>query len=379
MKKNELDYKNLNDVIYLAKNILKIMFICLILAIVAVSLILFKEIKIFAILWTIVKVSAPFFIGLVSAWLLDPLVRFLQEKGVKRPIGAVFVFFVFIIILYLFFRIMIPMLYSQINDFISTIPNLFSSIRTWLNNFFNSFEKMGIDLTAIETNVYKSIEELGTGLTTKVPGTFISFISALVSGIGTFLIGLIAGFYLLIDFDRMRKLVDFIPKRYRIVSLDVLDKLNDTLKNFFQGTFIIMILVSLISFIGYRLVGLPTPLLFGILCGITNVIPYIGPWIGGGICVIVGFTISPTVGILSAIVAFIVQQIDGIFLQPIIMGKTMKLHPVTIMIGLLIFGYFFGILGMIFATPILSCLKIIIKYFTDKYQFFEKLKENADK
>lgn len=379
MKKNELDYKNLNDVIYLAKNILKIMFICLILAIVAVSLILFKEIKIFAILWTIVKVSAPFFIGLVIAWLLDPLVSFLQEKGVKRPIGAVFVFFVFIIILYLFFRIMIPMLYSQINDFISTIPNLFSSIRTWLNNFFNSFEKMGIDLTAIETNVYKSIEELGTGLTTKVPGTFISFISALVSGIGTFLIGLIAGFYLLIDFDRMRKLVDFIPKRYRIVSLDVLDKLNDTLKNFFQGTFIIMILVSLISFIGYRLVGLPTPLLFGILCGITNVIPYIGPWIGGGICVIVGFTISPTVGILSAIVAFIVQQIDGIFLQPIIMGKTMKLHPVTIMIGLLIFGYFFGILGMIFATPILSCLKIIIKYFTDKYQFFEKLKENADK
>lgn len=379
MKKNELDYKNLNDVIYLAKNILKIMFICLILAIVVVSLILLKEIKIFAILWTIVKVSAPFFIGLVIAWLLDPLVSFLQEKGVKRPIGAVFVFFVFIIILYLFFRIMIPMLYSQLNDFISTIPNLFSSIRTWLNNFFNSFEKMGIDLTAIETNVYKSIEDLGTGLTTKVPGTFISFISALVSGIGTFLIGLIAGFYLLIDFDRMRKLVDFIPKRYRIVSLDVLDKLNDTLKNFFQGTFIIMILVSLISFIGYRLVGLPTPLLFGILCGITNVIPYIGPWIGGGICVIVGFTISPTVGILSAIVAFIVQQIDGIFLQPIIMGKTMKLHPVTIMIGLLIFGYFFGILGMIFATPILSCLKIIIKYFTDKYQFFEKLKENADK
>lgn len=379
LKKEEqkLDYNNLNEVISLSNRILKILFICIILGIIFVTIALFKEIKIFSFLWTIVKVSAPFFIGLIIAWLLDPLVTFLQKRKVKRPIGAIFVFFIFIIVLYVFFRIMIPMLYSQLNDFVSTLPSLFSSIGTWISELFNKFEVAGVDLTGIETNVYKSIENLSSSLTTSLPTTAINIISSLVSGIGTFLIGLIVGFYLLIDFDRVRNIFSFIPEKYRINSANMLLKLNSTLKNFFQGTVIIMIIISIISSIGYSIVKLPTPILFGVICAITNVIPYIGPWIGGALCVIVGFTVSPTVGILAALVAFIIQQIDAIFLQPIIMGKTMKLHPVTIMIGLLIFGYFFGILGMILATPVLSCCKIIIKYYLDKYEIIDKMKKNA--
>ena len=106
-------------------------------------------------------------------------------------------------------------------------------------------------------------------------------------------------------------------------------------------------------------------MLFGLICGLTNIIPYVGPWIGGGIAAIVGFTVSPLTGILTIAVAFAAQQIDGIVLQPLIMGKTMKLHPVTIMIGLLIFGYFFGIWGMILATPVIACCKVIILYLND--------------
>ena len=125
----------------------------------------------------------------------------------------------------------------------------------------------------------------------------------------------------------------------------------------------ISLIIMILSSIGYSIVGLSTPLLFGLICGITNIIPYIGPWIGGAICVIVGFTISPTVGILAGVIAFAIQQIDGIILQPLVMGKTMKLHPVTIMIGLLVFGYFFGVLGMILATPVMAGIKIILSYF----------------
>ena len=115
-------------------------------------------------------------------------------------------------------------------------------------------------------------------------------------------------------------------------------------------------------------------MLFGLVCGITNIIPYIGPWLGGGICVIIGFTVSPFVGIITAVICFVVQQLDSIVFQPLIMGKTMKLHPVTIMIGLLVFGYLFGIVGMILATPIISGIKVIINYFDKKYDLIVKLK-----
>ena len=78
-------------------------------------------------------------------------------------------------------------------------------------------------------------------------------------------------------------------------------------------------------------------------------------------------------GILAIVICFVSQQIDGIILQPIIMGKTMKLHPVTIMIGLLVFGYFFGMLGMIIATPCIACMKVIIMYIENKYKIKDRI------
>ena len=116
-------------------------------------------------------------------------------------------------------------------------------------------------------------------------------------------------------------------------------------------------------------------MLFGLICGITNVIPYIGPWIGGAIVTIVALTVSPFVGILAAIIAFIMQQIDSLALQPLIMSKAVKLHPVTIMVGLLIFEYFFGVVGMIIATPVISGAKIILSYFNNKYDLLNKMKD----
>ena len=150
-------------------------------------------------------------------------------------------------------------------------------------------------------------------------------------------------------------------------------ELDDTCKDFVQGTLLISFIVFVITSIFFAIIGLPSPMLFGLICGITNIIPYIGPWVGGAIAAIVGFTVSPLVGILTIVIAFVSQQIDGIILQPLIMGKTMKLHPVTIMIGLLVFGYFFGMLGMIIATPTIACMKIIIMYINDKYKLKDKI------
>ena len=115
-------------------------------------------------------------------------------------------------------------------------------------------------------------------------------------------------------------------------------------------------------------------MLFGVIAGITNIIPYIGPWIGGAIAAIVGFTVSPLVGVLTIVVALLVQQIDNIVLHPVIMSKTVHLHPVTIMITLLIFGYFWGIVGMILSTPIVAGLKIILNAIDERYEILERLR-----
>ena len=148
---------------------------------------------------------------------------------------------------------------------------------------------------------------------------------------------------------------------------NVVDEVNKSLRKFVQGALIDSTLVFIVSTLCFWLVGLKAPILFGLFCGITNVIPYAGPYIGGIPAVIVAFAQNPTVGILTLIIIAIIQFIEGNFFQPVIMSKTTKLHPVTIMLGLLIFGYFWGIIGMVISTPLIAGAKAIFVYFDNKY------------
>lgn len=378
-KKEELNYHNLNEVIGLSKKMLKILYTCVILTIIVFVIILFKNLEIFKVLGSILGVISPFFIGLVIAWLLDPAVTYLQKKNVKRSIGTIVVFFVFILILYLLFRIMLPLLYTQLNEFITnSLPTLIKSTGTFIENLFTKLEATGFDFTSVETSVYKALENIGVDLTTGLPKAALNVVSTLVSSIGTFGLGLIVGFYLLIDFEGVKKIFNYIPIKNKEGFNYIIGKLNIAFRSFVQGTLFISLIIMILSSIFYGIIGLPSALLFGLICGITNIIPYIGPWIGGAICVIVGLTVSPVTGILAGVVAFAIQQVDGMILQPLIMSKTMKLHPVTIMIGLLVFGYLFGILGMIFATPIMASVKIIASYYNEKYNLIGRLKEKTN-
>ncbi len=171
----------------------------------------------------------------------------------------------------------------------------------------------------------------------------------------------------------MKKIFNLVPENQKKDVMKLAHDLDDTCKDFVQGTLLIALIVAIITTILFAIAGLPSPMLFGLICGVTNIIPYIGPWVGGAIAAIVGFTVSPLVGILAIVIAFVSQQIDGLLLQPLIMGKTMKLHPVTIMIGLLVFGYFFNIIGMIIATPIIACTKVLIIFFNDRYKLKDRI------
>ena len=136
-------------------------------------------------------------------------------------------------------------------------------------------------------------------------------------------------------------------------------------------TLLVATMVFVCDSIGFFVSGLQAPVLFGLLCGITDLIPYVGPYIGGAVAVIVGFAQSPFIGFLTLIVAIVVQLVENNILQPIVMSKTMKLHPVTIIVGLLIFEHFFGIIGMIFCTPCIALGKVVWQFFKEKYNLFQ--------
>ena len=375
---NKIDYQSLNEVINISKKILKVTLYLIVLSLVVLCIYLGKEIKILTFIGNVLSVATPFFIGIVIAWLLDPIVTWLSKKKVNRTIGSSFVFLIFIAVLYLFFRLLVPMLYTQINEFVGILPSLFNKFGVFMSNAFDRLAVGGIDLSTIESSIYEGVEKFAVNLTTELPTTILNFTTGLVSSVGTFLLGLVVGFYLLIDFDGIKHVLDFFPKKWHYSIKKVCNELNTTFKAFVQGTLFIALAVSVLSWILFKIVGLPSPMLFGVIAGITNIIPYIGPWIGGAIAGIVGFTVSPLVGVLTIVVALLVQQVDNIVLHPVIMSKTVHLHPVTIMITLLIFGYFWGIIGMILSTPIVAGLKIILNAIDERYEILERLRKDED-
>lgn len=370
-KDNEkLDIPKLNEIIKVSRNILKIMFAFMIIGLILVTTYLIKEWKLLNFLGAVLSILSPFFIGIIIAWLLDPIVTWLQKNGFKRAIATVMVFLSFISLVVLFFVLLIPSFADQINEFIGSAPNVLNNIKNFGENLFDKLNNIyDYDFTNIKEQLYGGLSNIVSGLTVTLPNKVISIASSIVSGGLNIIFGLFIAFYMLFDFNNVRKhLFNLLPKSIHADAITLTDRLNKTLKSYVQGTLLIMLLLFIFQSITLAIAGLSSPMLFGMFCAVTNVIPYIGPYIGGIPAVIVGFTISPATGIFTLLAVVIAQFLESYFLNPIVMSKTMKLHPVTIMIGLLIFGHFFGILGMVLATPIISCIKIIFNFFNEKYE-----------
>ncbi len=379
LKKNsdeKLNVTKINEGIKIGVAVLRILYFLAIVLAIYVATLLIGNWQIIPFVKTILKVISPLFIGLTIAWLCDPFVTKLQKKGVNRVIGTVFTFVLIILFFVILGFLTIPSITEQVNDLIVSTPSFMNYLKDQIDGIFNSISNMsGYDLADIEIKVYDAINTLGSSLTVGLPNMIMNVLSTLITGGINLVFGFIIGFYMLFDFKNIRvHFLNMIPKSHKEETSELLDRLNVNLKDFVHGTLLIMFILFTFQSIGLTLAGMKAPLVFGLFCAITNVIPYVGPYIGGVPTVLVAFSFSPMTGVFTLASVIVCQILESYFLQPIVMGKTMSLHPVTIMIGLLLFEHFFGILGMILATPIIAIGKTIFLYYNEKYELLQKIK-----
>lgn len=371
-KDEKVDIASLNEILVIGSKLTKIVYIAVIVAVILLATYLLRELKILAFLKELLVVISPIFIGLIVAWLCDPMVRFLQRKKIPRFVGCILVYLVLIGIIFMFLYLFLPTFVHQIGDFVATIPDILKDLKVFGNKFFATFEIDGIDVKGIQEQIYSSVEKFGIGLTTNLPNIIINITKSIISGGVNFVLGLMIGFYMLFDFDKINNTVkNSLPESWKDNYQELMTRINTSLRNYVQGVFLVMFLVFITQSVGLTLAGLKAPLLFALFCAVTDIIPYFGPYIGAIPAVLVGFTISPTVGVFCIISIVIVQALENNFYQPLIMGHTMQLHPVIIMISLLIFQHFFGIIGMVVATPVVACLKVIFMFIDEKVHFMD--------
>ena len=297
----------------------------------------------------------------------------MTKKGMSRILASIIIYVVFILFLVVFFRIFIPIIYNELNELISTLPGIMTDITDFINNIFAKIDVEGVDIEGIKDSVLNGITAYGNSISSSIPTTIVSIMSSLFSGLGSIFFGLIIGLYMLFDFDNVTNLLlKLIPKRHQMEIANLLEDIGREVRKSVNGTLLVACMVFVCDTIGFSIIGLKSALLFGLFCGITDLIPYIGPYIGTAVAAVVAFTQSTLVGIGVLIIAIIVQLVESYILQPVVMSRATKLHPVTIICGLLIFGHFFGIIGMILAVPIMSIFKVIWKFIVKKFELFQE-------
>ncbi|MBE6161249.1 MAG: AI-2E family transporter [Firmicutes bacterium] len=371
--KKEINVEEVNNVITLSKRILKLLYVVMIVAIVFLASILLKEWGIFTFIKTLLKVISPLFIGFVIAWLFNPAVKWLQKKGMPRIASSLLIYALFLTVLVIFIRVLVPTLYTQLNDLIGNLPTIFNSVKETTNKAFESINNMhGIDLSNVKTNLFTTLESWFNNFTTSLPESILGIITNFFSSLVVIVFGLVIGLYMLFDFDSIAgHLINLLPEKAKKDAGKLIENISTEVRKCVNGTLTVASMVFVCDSIGFAIIGLQAPVLFGLFCGLTDLIPYVGPYIGGIAAVIIGFSQSTFTGILAIVICLIVQTVENFILQPLIMSKTMKLHPVTIIIGLLIFEHFFGIVGMILATPIIALLKVIYHFVAEKFNLFE--------
>ena len=373
-KEKKLDTKTLNELIKTGSILLKIMLTMFILSIFVLVIYLLNKTNVLITIGRVLGILSPLFIGLLIAWLLEPGIRYFTKNKVSRKLATVVVYLIFIFLLILVIALIIPEFISQVNELIIKVPDFLKSVNTFINDAFKNTGD--VDLSGIKRNLIETINNYVNNFASRNLTGIVEKLGSSIKVISNFLLGLLIAFYLSLDFSKVSKYITIVvPNRFHKDLLKIKKPLNEMLRNYVNGTLLSCLFVMILSLIGFLISGVSSPLLFAIFCAITNLIPYFGPYIGGIPVVAVGFAMNPYVGLGCLITVLIVQILEGNILNPLIVGKAVSLHPITLMLSLLVFEYFFGILGMVIAVPIVATLKIIYLFFEDKYHFINKMKE----
>ena len=351
MRKNKLNYGLINTLLLLA------IFYFLYLIIGNWSSIIGK----------IIAVSIPFVIAFAFAYVLDPFVKKLEEKGVRKKLAVTLVSLVVVILFVGLIWITLPILYEQLISLSKTLIEVLSNIS---NKFDINLGSFSLTITETLNNIIKNI---GTYLST---GT-IDIVNKGFNLLTNVMIVFIVGIYFLNDMDKIRDRVKLFLRSKGKKEYLYVKKLDQEIGNYFHGLAIFM-LVQLIEYsLLFKIVGHPEWVLLGVLACITTIIPYFGGWITNIIAVITASVVSTKLLIATLIICLIFPNLDGYLISPKIYGKTNNINPVVVIFTVGLGGSLFGFMGIVLALPIYIILKASYEYYEDDIKRrIETKKEN---
>ena len=312
-------------------------------------------------LWNISDILAPFILGGILAYLLDPMADKMESFGVPRLLTALTVSLFALFVLMTTAILVIPIIFEQINQIIGFIPYITSEIYLVMQKGFkvlNLGEVEDIDLV----NLSKNLNEVSPIFAKSIFNS--SF--AILDFIFLLMVTPIVAIYLLVDWDKIIKEVEkVIPRRLEPTISQIVIEMHKTVASFLRGQFSVCIILAIFYAASLTALGLEYGLLVGLFSGLISFIPLIGAILGGLVALVVSlaqFWQTPEwVGVVLIIFLF-GQVLEGNLLTPRLVGKSVKLHPLWIIFSVTCFGSLMGWVGVILAVPSAACIAVLVRF-----------------
>jgi predicted PurR-regulated permease PerM len=333
--------------------------------------------------WALLKIRIifpPLVLAVLIIYLLNPVVSWLERKRVPRVIGAIGSYVVVFGILTLVAIAVFPLVSRQVSEVGDHWPEYRADILVFVEDTASGLERtFDTDIDTAQVGCLLGAEASVSGdeitqskcaeVTSDLRETVLAQADR-ITDLGTsvlhtllvFILAPLIALYLLIDLPHVRRdLMNLVPESHRTEITDLTSKVGMAVGGFFRGQLLVAFLVGTLSAIGFYIIGLPFWFLIGAIAGFFNLIPLVGPYIGGALGFLVG-TISSGVGLglKAALVELIVQQIDNHILSPNIMKRTVNVHPVTVMLALLAGGALAGFWGVLLGVPAVAVGKLLL-------------------
>ncbi|KPF56067.1 MULTISPECIES: AI-2E family transporter [Rhizobium/Agrobacterium group] len=318
------------------------------------------------------SILLPFIAGMALAYFLDPVADRLERIGLSRLMATVVILVSFVVVFVMSLMIIIPVLASQLNEFIQRVPAYVTQLQTFIATSNASWLPDWVDgqMGTIRENFSRYLSE-GVGFL----GTLVEQIwnsgKALLDIASLLVVTPVVAFYLLLDWDRMIEKVDsWVPRHQLGTVRQLATELDNTIAGFVRGQGSLCLILGIFYAVALSAAGLNFGLLIGFFTGMISFIPYVGSTVGLllslGVALVQFWPDFIWVGVIAGIF-FLGQFIEGNILQPKLVGKSVGLHPVWLMFALFAFGALFGFVGVLVAVPAAAAVGVLVRFAISRY------------
>ncbi len=335
----------------------------------------FLEIK--SLFYPIVVILSAIFVPLLAGGILyyvtEPIQRFLEKRRFPRWASILSIIVLICLVVYAFIAIVVPPINAQVNNLVKAAPTLANELTDMVDYVLKNRENFPSQLNDTINSLTNSIQTY----TVSASKFLVQVISNIVSG--AFVLILVPFFFIYMLKDHEK----FAPNVYKLFTgtrrewiKKTLAEIDDVLRNYIQGQLLISLILATIIFIGYKIIGLEYALLLALFAFFMNMVPFVGPWIALVPAVIVGFLDNPMQAVWVCVITLVAQQIDSNFITPNVMGKTLDIHPLTVITIILAAGNIAGFIGILLGVPLYAVGKVIVK---NVYEHWKEIRSTATK